>query len=382
MSAPAAAIVESRSTISGTGGVPVRSWAERTTRSPAPCACARRSGSTALRASSRSTASPPSSSSSAVTAAAYPASSRRTAPLSSALRTVSRSGTSPSRRRRAEGRPAGAVPAASAWSARHSARSTPAAATRPASATSPAASSATSGAATLVRPSPTGTPRRRTTVLIPTSPPLVPGAPYPQAGRPRRARPRAGTRADPGLSGGELGLRESEAVTEGTPRGVPAVHAVHAGCGWRRGGAEVDAGDAERVRVPPAGRAAEHPAEGDLPAGDVPADEVGVVLGHPGGRDAPTPDDDVPEAGGEALDLPGDGLGHVDVRAHGHVRVGPQRSQAVPLARRVGDGRVGQEHARPLRHPPPDDVVLRRGDLGAAAADVHGEGAADVGHRP
>src|SRR5690606_15962173 len=164
--------------------------------------------------------------------------------------------------------------------------------------------------------------------------------------------------------------REAETVTQCTPGGVPAVHPVHTGCRGRGGGAQVDAGDAECVGVPPSGRSAEHPAHGDLPTGDVTPGEVRVVLTHTGGRHRRAADDDVAEAGCEALDLAGDCLRHVDVAAEGHVGVGPQRPQPVALARRVGDGRVGEQHTGSFGKAAAGDVLLRRGDLLPGATDV------------
>src|SRR5690606_36420605 len=90
------------------------------------------------------------------------------------------------------------------------------------------------------------------------------GGPPGPALSPGTTRPSRGQRRD----------REAETVTQCTPGGVPAVHPVHTGCRGRGGGAQVDAGDAECVGVPPSGRSAEHPAHGDLPTGDVTPGEV------------------------------------------------------------------------------------------------------------
>ncbi len=97
-------------------------------------------------------------------------------------------------------------------------------------------------------------------------------------------------------------------------------------------------------------------------------------------------DDEVAEAGGEALDLRGDALGRVGAVPGRCMRIGPQRSQPVPDPARVDHGRVADQGERTVGEAPGGDLRLGAGHLGAGAAQMLGPGTADVGipprHRP
>ena len=78
------------------------------------------------------------------------------------------------------------------------------------------------------------------------------------------------------------------------------------------------------------------------------------------------------------LDGGEDGLGGVDVAVERHVNVRPERRLPGRRARGIDDTRLHGQNVGTLGHPPARDVVLRRRDLLACAAEVHRGGLADA----
>jgi hypothetical protein len=85
-------------------------------------------------------------------------------------------------------------------------------------------------------------------------------------------------------------------------------------------------------------------------------------------------DDAVAHARREPLDLAEDALGHIDVRAVGHVTVGPHDVHAGRRAGRVEEARLGEQHERALGDPTCVDGRLGLRDLLERAPQVDSPG--------
>src|SRR5437879_1212614 len=100
---------------------------------------------------------------------------------------------------------------------------------------------------------------------------------------------------------------------------MPATHAMDAATGRRGSGADIKRGVGRGVGRQPA-RGAEEKLAQVLPSPvDVPAHAVRLLPLQHGRRPGTARSNEVPKAGGEALDLLLDGIGHVAVGAVGYV---------------------------------------------------------------
>lgn len=119
-----------------------------------------------------------------------------------------------------------------------------------------------------------------------------------------------------------------------------------------------------------------------LPAGHVAADHRGIVLFQFRGAAGVAGEDAIAEAGGEALDLLFDAVGHVGGATRGNVAIGPAGVAAGGGAGGVDQGLLGDEHERLFGR-----ATVRHFRFGAenvfeAAADMDGGGLATGGVAP
>src|SRR5215207_9689272 len=167
-------------------------------------------------------------------------------------------------------------------------------------------------------------------------------------------------------------MLDAEDAPQGRLRRPVAAHAVDAAAGRGGAGAEVEAAVGRRVGVVTGDGAGEELSEVVGPAADVAADHVRVVPFELDGVDGVARDDEVAEAGGEALDLSLDAFGHVHVRAVRDVAVGPARLLARGRARLVEEALLRDDDEGPLgvRAAPDGGLGLR--DLLDGGAEVDG----------
>ena len=118
------------------------------------------------------------------------------------------------------------------------------------------------------------------------------------------------------------------------------------------------------------------------PAADRAADVVRVVAFEIGRGHRCARQDEVAEAGREALELRLDARGHVDAGAARHVAVGPGGVLSGRRARRVEQALLRDDHVRPLRVLAAPDGRLAADDLLERSADVDGAGALALGRAP
>lgn len=131
-----------------------------------------------------------------------------------------------------------------------------------------------------------------------------------------------------------------------------------------------------------AGGAEEELAEVECAAVDVAADEV-FVHGLEGlGRGDVAGENAVAEAGGEALDLGFDAIGHVECGAVGEVAIGPEDVAVLRCAGGVAEGWLGDEDEGSFRVLTAEDGGFGIGDFFERAAEVEGEGIAALGRAP
>src|ERR1035438_5176006 len=113
-----------------------------------------------------------------------------------------------------------------------------------------------------------------------------------------------------------------------------------------RGGgtAEVQSGEGRTIEAP--GGAEEELADIERAAIEIAADEVGIVVFHGGGAENVAAQDALPEAGGEALHLGLNGIGHVRRGRVGQVAVGPGGMLSLGSAGGVEKGVLDKEDER------------------------------------
>src|SRR5436190_13829980 len=146
---------------------------------------------------------------------------------------------------------------------------------------------------------------------------------------------------------------------------------MHAAAGGRGARADENAFVRRRIWIARRKRTREKLLHRVRAAGDVAADDVGVVLLVLRGVPRVPRENAIAEAGSEALDLPLDALGHILGRSIRHVTVTPPRVLARRRARRIEHALLRDENERLLRGASVEHRMLALHDLVERAADVH-----------